>query len=84
MTQHEHHCPLCENMFDCTASFGHVSDEVENYVCEGDYDSPCNNHTMDELTQYCLDGGLIDEDYPPTEENYGLGYIEMNRTASED
>lgn len=76
---HKHKCPLCGVKYNCSTSFGHASDEVVNFICEGDYDSPCDNHTMDEITQYCLDEGLIEEDYPVSYENYGLGYIEMTR-----
>ncbi len=83
--QHEHRCPLCGENFNCFTTYGHADEDLQPvYDCKGDIDSPCDNHTMDELTQYCLDKGLIDENYPPTEENYGLGYIEMNRTASVD
>ncbi len=80
MTQnHKHKCPICGDKYSCMTSFGHASDQVENFVCEGDYDSPCDNHTMDEITQYCLDEGLIDEIKPVTPENYGSGYTEMTR-----
>ncbi len=77
--QNKHKCPLCGVKFNCMTSFGHDSDEVVNFICEGDYDSPCDNHTMDEITQYCLDEGLIDEIKPVTPENYGSGYTEMTR-----
>jgi len=73
MTQknHKHKCPLCKALYRCETTFDHSGEmSGEPITCEGDFNSPCNNHSIDDIAKYCIEQGLID-DLPLTPENYG-------------
>lgn len=53
---HKHKCPLCNKVELCVGIGKHGE---QNVVCEGDYNSPCDRHSVDELTKYCKEEGLI-------------------------
>ena len=54
---HKHRCPLCNEVETCSGVGKH---DEQNVVCEGDYNSPCDNHTFEELEVYLRGEDLID------------------------